>query len=76
MSKYLIKEVDRAIATELVQSNHYSPVMPKLTKHWLGVYKGEELVGVITLGWGTKPVHTIQKIVSKDLLAGFRTKKL
>ncbi len=41
--------------------------MPKLTKHWLGVYKGEDLVGVITLGWGTKPMHTIQKIVSKDL---------
>lgn len=67
MSKYLIEEVDRSVATELVQSNHYSPVMPKLTKHWLGVYKAEELVGVITLGWGTKPLHTIQKIVSKEM---------
>ena len=49
-----------------MQANHYSPVMPKLTKHWLGVYKQEELVGVITLGWGTRPLHTIQKILGPD----------
>lgn len=65
--KYEIKEVDRAVATELVQANHYSPVMPKLTKHWLGVYKEGEMVGAITLGWGTKPLHTIQKVVNKDM---------
>ena len=65
--KYEIKEVDRATATELVQANHYSPVMPKLTKHWLGVYKEGEMVGAITLGWGTKPLHTIQKVVNKDM---------
>lgn len=65
--KYEIKEVSREVATELVQANHYSPVMPKLTKHWLGVFHEEALVGVITLGWGTRPLHTIQKIVSKDL---------
>ena len=64
--KYQIKEVTREEATELVQANHYSPVMPKLTKHWLGVYREEELVGVITLGWGTRPVHTIQKILGPD----------
>ena len=65
--KYEIKEVDRSVATELVQANHYSPVMPKLTKHWLGVYKEGEMVGAITLGWGTKPLHTIQKVVNKDM---------
>lgn len=65
--KYEIREVSREVATELVQANHYSPVMPKLTKHWLGVYREEALVGVVTLGWGTRPLHTIQKIVSKDL---------
>jgi len=64
---YEIKKIDKVTATELVQANHYSPVMPKLTKHWLGVFKNDELVGVITLGWGTQPKHTIQKIVSKDL---------
>lgn len=65
--KYEIKEVSREVATELVQANHYSPVMPKLTKHWLGVFREENLVGAITLGWGTKPLHTIQKVVNKDM---------
>jgi len=66
-SKYEIREVSRFEATELVQANHYSPVMPKLTKHWLGVFKGDEIVGVVTLGWGTRPLHTIQKIVNKEM---------
>ncbi len=65
--KYQIRKVTREEATELVQANHYSPVMPKLTKEWLGVFKKEKMVGVVTLGWGTRPLHTIQKIVSKDL---------
>tara|TARA_B100001057_G_C22770494_1_gene919383 strand:+ start:200 stop:1102 length:903 start_codon:yes stop_codon:yes gene_type:complete len=64
--KYEIRKISRKEATELVQANHYSPVMPKLTKHWLGVYKQEDLVGVITLGWGTRPVHTIQKILGPE----------
>jgi hypothetical protein len=64
--KYEIKKVSREEATELVQANHYSPVMPKLTKHWLGIYKDASLVGVITLGWGTRPLHTIQKIINSD----------
>jgi len=65
--KYELREITREKATELVQANHYSPVMPRLTKVWLGIFKQEEFVGVVTLGWGTRPLHTIQKIVSKDL---------
>lgn len=65
--EYEVKEVTREEATELVQVNHYSPVMPKLTKHWLGIFRSDELVGVVTLGWGTRPLHTIQKIVNKDM---------
>ena len=65
--KYEVREVSRAEATELVQAKHYSPVMPKLTKHWLGVFKGEEMVGAVTLGWGTRPLHTIQKIVNSEM---------
>jgi len=64
---YQVKEVSRFKVTELVQANHYSPVMPKLTKHWLGVFKGEDMVGAVTLGWGTRPLHTIQKIVNEDM---------
>jgi hypothetical protein len=44
MSKYLyrinteIKEIEKTIAIEFVQERHYSKVMPKLTKHWLGIF--------------------------------------
>lgn len=36
--------------------------MPKLTEHYLGGYIDKKLVGVITLGWGVRPVHTIKKL--------------
>jgi len=58
----IIKTIDWKVATLFVQKRHYSAVMPRLTKHWLGCYQNEKLVGVITLGWGTRPKHTIQKI--------------
>ena len=58
----IIKRVDWRVATLFVQERHYSPVMPRLTKHWLGTYVDDKLVGVLTLGWGTSPKHTIQKL--------------
>tara|TARA_B110000503_G_scaffold141730_1_gene236115 strand:- start:1802 stop:2536 length:735 start_codon:yes stop_codon:yes gene_type:complete len=36
--------------------------MPKLTKHYLGAYQDDELVGILTLGWGTNPMGTIKKM--------------
>ena len=36
--------------------------MPRLTKHFLGCFLDDELVGVLTLGWGTKPRHTFNKM--------------
>ena len=57
-----MKLVDWRVATLFVQARHYSPVMPKLTKKWLGAYQDDELVGVLTLGWGTNPMGTIKKM--------------
>jgi hypothetical protein len=57
-----MKLVDWRVATLFVQGRHYSPVMPKLTKKWLGAYQDNELVGVLTLGWGTNPMGTIKKM--------------
>jgi len=57
-----IREITRFDSTELVQTYHYSKVMPKLTKHFLGCFLGDELVGVLTLGWGTQPKATIAKL--------------
>ena len=34
----VVKKIDYRVATLFVQERHYSPVMPKLTKHHLGAY--------------------------------------
>lgn len=57
-----VKEIDKHQALEMVQKYHYSNTLPKLNKHFLGFFLNNELVGMITLGWGTRPLHTIQKI--------------
>ena len=54
-----IKEIDKFLAIDLIQKTHYSKVMPRLTKHYLGCFLTDKLVGVITLGWGTQPRQTI-----------------
>ena len=46
-----IREISRFDASELIQSLHYSKIMPKLTKHFLGCFLESELVGVLTLGF-------------------------
>ncbi len=57
-----IKEVDKNLAIDFIQERHYSKVLPRLTKHWLGCFYNGELVGVVTLGWGTQPLQTIKKL--------------
>lgn len=58
----IIKEIHKDLAYPLIYGNHYSPVMPRLTKHYLGIFEGDRLVGVLTLGWGTQPRQTINKL--------------
>ena len=57
-----IEELDAKTAVEFIQARHYSKVMPRLTKHYLGIYNGKDLAGVLTLGWGTQPYNTIHKL--------------
>lgn len=59
---FIIKEIDKFVAAKLVHTHHYSQVMPRLTKHYLGVHLDDRLVGVLTLGWGTQPRQTINKM--------------
>lgn len=60
---FKVNEIPKAEGAAFVQKFHYSPVFPKLTKHWLGIYDEDlNLVGVITLGWGTQPKQTIKKL--------------
>jgi hypothetical protein len=55
-------EINKNIAIPFIQRYHYSKILPRLTKKYIGYYEGSELVGVVTLGWGTQPLQTIQKI--------------
>lgn len=57
-----LSEINKETAVPFVQAHHYSPVMPKLTKHYLGFFCDGALVGVLTLGWGTQPRQTINKM--------------
>ena len=57
-----LKPVTKYTATEFIQTFHYSPVMPSITKHYLGFFIEDKLKGVLTLGWGTQPRQTINKM--------------
>ena len=59
---YIVKEISKEIALNMIQKYHYSNTLPKLNKHFIGFYLEKQIVGVITLGWGTRPLHTIKKI--------------
>ena len=59
---YTIKEIDKKLALEMVKSYHYSNALPSINKHFVGFYLDDKLVGVVTLGWGTRPLHTIRRL--------------
>jgi len=59
---YKIVPLSKDVATIFIQKYHYSPVMPRLTKKFLGFSLDDKLVGVLTLGWGTQPLQTINKM--------------
>lgn len=59
---YEVKELNKQVAVEFVENHHYSPVMPSITKHYLGFFLDSALVGVLTLGWGTRPRDTFKKM--------------
>lgn len=60
--KYTIKEITKTAALDMVKAYHYSNALPSVNKHFIGFYLGDDLVGVVTLGWGTRPLHTIRRL--------------
>ena len=60
ITRLVIKPITKIQALELIFDNHYSKIMPRLTKHYIGGFVDDVLVGVITLGWGVRPIHTIK----------------
>lgn len=57
---FTIKEVSKEEALAMVRKYHYSDTLPRINHHFLGCFLGGEMVGVVTLGYGTRPRHTIQ----------------
>lgn len=62
MANIEIKKIDKDKAIEFVHLYHYSKIMPRLTKYYLGLFENKELIGVVTLGWGVQPLGTIRKL--------------
>ena len=62
MYKYEVKEISKEDALNMIQKYHYSNTLPKINKYFVGFFLNSNLVGVVTLGWGTRPKHTIQRI--------------
>lgn len=60
--QYEIREITKDEALEMVKKYHYSQTLANLNKIFLGFFLEDRLVGVVTLGWGTRPLHTIRKI--------------
>jgi hypothetical protein len=52
--------VGRTLSRNLVVQCHYSKVMPRITKAFIGGWKDNKLVATMTLGYGTRPRHTIE----------------
>jgi len=65
----MVEQISKEQFVQMVYKYHYSKVLPKLTKIYLG---DSELNAVMSLGWGVRPLHTIKKLfpslVSKDYL--------
>lgn len=60
--KFDIREVDKDTALEMIRKYHYSNTLPKINKYYIGFFLEQKLVGLITLGYGTRPKHTIKRM--------------
>lgn len=57
-----VAELSPQAAVPFIRAYHYSQVLPRLNRHFLGFYEGGRLSGVVALSWGTQPLQTIRKI--------------
>lgn len=62
MYKYSIREISKDEALNMVRKYHYSNTLPKINRYYMGFFLDGEIVGVMTLGLGTRPLHTIKRI--------------
>lgn len=58
----IIEEIPKNEAIRFIRQYHYSKIIPKLCKYFLGIFSSQKLLGVVELGWGTQPLQTIRKL--------------
>lgn len=58
----ILKEIPKDEAISFIRQYHYSKILPRLCKYFLGIFSEEKLLGVVELGWGTQPLQTIRKL--------------
>ncbi|WP_070043244.1 hypothetical protein [Robinsoniella peoriensis] len=63
-----VREIDKEQTVTFIRRYHYSKVMPRLNKYFLGFFMESRLCGVVVLGWGTQPLQTIRKIFYRHSL--------
>lgn len=57
-----IREIHEDRAERFILEYHYMKYLPQLNDFFLGGFIDGELAAVMSLGWGVRPRHTIQKI--------------
>jgi hypothetical protein len=62
MNPYDVRPITAKEMATFVAQNHYSIVMPRITKACFGGFRDEELAAAISFGYGSRPRHTIQKL--------------
>ena len=57
-----IQPISNSTGRRFVAQHHYAVICPPITKLSLGLFAGDDLVGVALWGYGTRPRHTIKRI--------------
>jgi hypothetical protein len=57
-----IREIGEERAERFILEYHYMKYLPQINHEFLGGYIDGELGAVMSLGWGVRPRHTIQKL--------------
>jgi hypothetical protein len=57
-----IQEIGEERAERFILEYHYMKYLPQINHKFLGGYIDGELAAVMSLGWGVRPRHTIQKL--------------
>jgi len=55
-----VHPISKTTAVNFVSLHHYSSVMPRINKLFIGGFVNNKLVAVMVLGYGTRPLHTIK----------------